>query len=96
MKIVGLSTKSFRVAGPGLAFAVLTGSVWAQEQSATQENGKTSARYNIFDLGLVGNTLRSFGWHRYSVLIGPAMYGPPRDCKGKLIEKTGLRKCIRQ
>jgi probable HAF family extracellular repeat protein len=55
MKLTGLSTKSFRVAGLGLAFAVLTGSVWAQEQSAMQESGKTFARYNIFDLGLVGN-----------------------------------------
>ena len=35
--------KSFRVAGLGLAFAVLTGSAWAQE------------RYNVFDLGVVGN-----------------------------------------
>ena len=43
MKIIGFSTKSFRVAGLGLVFAVLTGSVWAQE------------RYNIFDLGVVGN-----------------------------------------
>jgi probable HAF family extracellular repeat protein len=55
VKITGLSTKSLRVAGLGLAFAVLTGSVWAQEQSATQEAGKTFARYNIIDLGLVGN-----------------------------------------
>jgi probable HAF family extracellular repeat protein len=43
MKITGLSMKSFRVAGLGLAFAVLTGSAWAQE------------RYNVFDLGVVGN-----------------------------------------
>ena len=43
MKITDLSTKSFRVAGLGLAFAVLTGSAWAQE------------RYNVFDLGVVGN-----------------------------------------
>ena len=35
--------KSFRVAGLGLAFAVSTGSAWAQE------------RYNVFDLGVVGN-----------------------------------------
>jgi probable HAF family extracellular repeat protein len=55
MKLTGLSMKSFRVAGLGLAFAVLTGSVWAQEQSARQEGGKTFARYNIFDLGLIGN-----------------------------------------
>jgi probable HAF family extracellular repeat protein len=43
MKITDWSMKSFRVAGLGLAFAVLTGSVWAQE------------RYNVFDLGVVGN-----------------------------------------
>ena len=43
MKITDLSMKSFRVAGLGLAFAVLTGSAWAQE------------RYNVFDLGVVGN-----------------------------------------
>jgi len=55
MKLAGLSAKSFRVAGLGLAFAILTGSVWAQEQSATQEAGKTFARYNIIDLGLIGN-----------------------------------------
>jgi probable HAF family extracellular repeat protein len=55
MKLTGLSTKSFRVAGLGLAFAVLIGSVWAQEQSAMQEGSKTFARYNIFDLGLLGN-----------------------------------------
>jgi probable HAF family extracellular repeat protein len=56
MKITGLSTKSFRVAGLGLAFAVLTGSVWAQEQSAMQKDWAVPARYNIFDLGVVGNT----------------------------------------
>ena len=43
MKITDLSMKSFRVAGLGLAFAVSTGSAWAQE------------RYNVFDLGVVGN-----------------------------------------
>ncbi len=43
MKLTDLSTKSFRVAGIGLAFAVLTGSVWAQK------------RYIVFDLGGVGN-----------------------------------------
>ena len=43
MKITDLSMKSFRVAGLVLTFAVLTGSVWAQE------------RYNVFDLGVVGN-----------------------------------------
>jgi probable HAF family extracellular repeat protein len=43
MKITDLSMKSFRVAGLGLAFAVLTGSASAQE------------RYNVFDLGVVGN-----------------------------------------
>lgn len=48
MKLSGLSTKSFRVAGLGLAFAVLTGSVWAQE------------RYSVIDLGVVGNALGPF------------------------------------
>ncbi|MGA7312375.1 MAG: hypothetical protein WBX22_00260 [Silvibacterium sp.] len=43
MKITDLSKKSFRVAGLGLAFAVLTGSAGAQE------------RYNIIDLGVVGS-----------------------------------------
>jgi probable HAF family extracellular repeat protein len=44
MKLTGLSRKSFRVAGLGLVFAVLTGPVWAQE------------RYSVFDLGIVGGT----------------------------------------
>ena len=55
MKITGLSTKSFRVAGLGLAFAVLTGTVWAQEQSAMQKDWAAPARYKIIDLGVVGN-----------------------------------------
>src|SRR5579862_6868234 len=55
MKLTGLSIKSFRVAGLGLAFGVLSGSVWAQELPATQEGSKAIARYNIFDLGVVGN-----------------------------------------
>jgi len=55
MKLTGLGTKSFRVAGLGLAFAVLTGTVWAQEQSAMQKDWAAPARYNIFDLGAVGN-----------------------------------------
>lgn len=33
MKLTGLSTKSFRAMGLWLAFAVLSGPVWAQEQS---------------------------------------------------------------
>ena len=48
--------KSFPIAGLGLAVAILTGPVWSQEQSATQEEGAASDRYTVIDLGLVGNT----------------------------------------
>ena len=35
--------------------------------------------------------------HLLSERLVTRMYGPPRDCKGKLRgEETGLRKCIRQ
>ena len=56
MKLSNSRSESFRIAGLGLAFAVLTGTVWAQEQSAMQKDRAAPARYNVFDLGVVGGT----------------------------------------
>ena len=56
MKLSNSRSESFRIAGLGLAFAVLTGTVWAQEQSAMQKDWAAPARYNVFDLGVVGGT----------------------------------------
>jgi len=42
------------------------------------------------------HTQGAFGARRPSAVeLVLAMYGPPQDCKGKVGEKTSLRKCIR-
>jgi probable HAF family extracellular repeat protein len=51
MKLIISRTKLFRITRCGLALALLTGSVWAQEQPATHP-----VRYNITDLGTLGGT----------------------------------------
>lgn len=59
MKLHISRVKALRIAGLALAFAVLAGPVWAQEQSAFQEHKSEPIRYAITDLGaLAGATVR--------------------------------------
>jgi probable HAF family extracellular repeat protein len=54
MKLDTSRIKSLHIVGLGLAFATLTGPVWAQQQSATQGKDVAPARYTVVDLGVVG------------------------------------------